>query len=78
MRQVVGFVINGMLICFNSMKGFIFDRIGTLDISLYSFFIFIIFMTIVIRLINFIKGIQEVQAEQKEEANSKKPKGAKK
>lgn len=69
MREIVGFVINGMIMCFNTMKLFIFDRIGALNISLYSFFIFVIFISITLRVISFIKGIQEIQTEQQEEFN---------
>ena len=72
MTQVVRFVINGMIMCFNTMKEMIFDKIGTVNITLYSFFIFVIFMTIVIRLINFIKGIQEVENDNKKKYSEEK------
>ena len=65
-REVIRFVINGMAICFNTMKLFILDKVGNLNISLYSFFIFVIFMGIAIRLIGFIKGIEEIRTEKQE------------
>lgn len=67
LRQIVGFVVNGIGLCINTTKSLILDRVGNLNITFYNFLIFIIFTTIVIRLISFIKGIEEMQTEK--EAN---------
>lgn len=68
-RQVVQFVINGMIQCFNLMKLFILDEVGNLNITLYSFFIFVIFIAVALRVIEFIKGIQEIKTERQENFN---------
>lgn len=67
MREIVGFVINGIGICFNLTKSFVLDRIGTLNITYFHYLVFAIFITVTIRVISFIKGIQEIQTEQQAE-----------
>lgn len=65
-RQIVNFVVNGMVICFNLTKTFILDTVGGLNITYYHFLIFMIFIAITVKIISFIKGIQEIQTEQQE------------
>lgn len=66
LREVVNFVLNGMIQVFNLTKSFVLDRIGGLNITFYNFLIFVIFIAIALRVIEFIKRIQEIQTEKQE------------
>ena len=66
LREVVSFVLNGMIMTFNITKSFILDRVGGLNITFYNFLVFVVFIAIALRVIQFIKGIQEIQTERQE------------
>ena len=65
-REVVNFVLNGMVLTFNVTKTFILDKVGKLNITYYNFLIFVIFIAVALRVIGFIKVIQEIQTERQE------------
>ena len=65
-KEVVNFVLNGMVLTFNVTKSFILDKVGELNITYYNFLVFVIFIAVALRVIGFIKGIQEIQTERQE------------
>lgn len=65
-RQVVNFVLNGMVECFNLTKSLVLDKIGGINITYYNFLIFAVFIMVALKVISFIKGIEEIQTERQE------------
>lgn len=69
LREVLNFVLNGMVKTFNLTKELILDKVGSLNIRYFDFLVFIIFIAMALKVIEFIKGIQEIQTEKQENFN---------
>lgn len=69
LREVLNFVLNGMVKTFDLTKNLILDKVGSLNVRYFDFLVFIIFIAIALRVIEFIKGIQEIQTEKEDKFN---------
>lgn len=69
MRQVMLFIINGIVKTIDLTKEFILDKVGGLNITYYHFIIATILLTITVYLVNYIKDIIEVERSEEEYLN---------